>query len=277
MTTFRTLKRLPRRCADWVEVRCAVFLGASGSAPYVPWQDLADTVQTWRDKRLFELFFFMRKPPGLRLRFYGRDLSARFEPELLEWLDRMERENNIRSFRFSVYEPEYFRFGGSLGMGIAHEFFDRDCRAVLGYETLPTVGRESLPRDLASLFAINDLFAQSLEDGAEIWDVWQRLGRLVKSSSLNGPSKSACNRARDMLTLKPAFKRKLPTPTAEWLQTVSEYNDQIAGRLRAAASGGRLGLGLRAWLAAACVFHWNRFGLTNSDLAIMVVMMERLL
>ena len=263
---------------DWLHVSCALFLDGGRMVPHVPWKSLLESLEQWRGERRFELFFFLQKPPGLRLRFYGEELGSRLEPELATWLAAAERGNDIRGYRFGVYEPETFRFGGPAGMAIAHHLFDHDSQATLEYETLSPESRLRLSRDLFSLFQVNDLLARSLDDRAEIWDVWQNLAHTLGASDAHNTI-GARNyaRVREAITLGAAFKDKLSSEVTELLDRVTQGNERVAQQLRDVASVGRLTVGLRAWLRAAIVFHWNRLALTREDLCNMTTTMVRLL
>ncbi|MHB8574591.1 MAG: thiopeptide-type bacteriocin biosynthesis protein [Dehalococcoidia bacterium] len=218
----------------------------------------------------------MRKPPGLRLRFLGRALSDRLEPALVGWLEQAERRGLIRGFRFAVYEPEQFRFGGPAGMTIAHAQFDADSRLALRYEALDDTGRAALPRDLFSLVKTNDLFVRCVEDGAEVWDIWQRLFAAV-GATVPALRDADLSRERDALYGTPAFTRAL-TPSALSLQQDAQIaNADTAARLHAAFAAQRLTVGLRGLLADLTIFHWNRLGFTTADLQPLTGRMLRLL
>jgi thiopeptide-type bacteriocin biosynthesis protein len=262
----------------WVQVNCTLFPQGLDAPLYVPWARLQDAVEAWRAERRFARCFFMRKPPGLRLRFQGVHLGARLEPALIAWLEAAERRNDLRGFRFAVYEPERFRFGGPVGMDVAHDHFDRDSRLALRYETLTDDDCTHLPRDLYSLIVTYDLCRRGVDDSAELWDVWRRLGVAVGGDLPTvGADASASARDHAALALAPAFLATLPAPVVTLLADARAHNEAIAARLHAASVAGRMIIGPRAWLAAACVFHWNRLGLVLPDLRAMVARMLRLL
>lgn len=231
-------------------MNCGLFPQAGSQSAYVPWAELAGKLEAWRTEKRVEQFYFMRKPPGLRLRFAGSDPIGSLEPVLVAWLRDAEQRNLIRSFRFATYEPEVFLFGGPVGMAIAHDHFDRDSRLVIRYEALLEAGAIDLPRDQLSLALIQDLFARFAEDQSELWDIWQRVWHahgsppLIPAGEIDVPgletlSGGAASFGREGLT----------------------NNEHVALRLRAADVTRRLSCGPRAWLAEICTFHWNRLGL----------------
>jgi thiopeptide-type bacteriocin biosynthesis protein len=262
----------------WVQVNCTLFPQGLDAPLYVPWAALRDTLERWRGEGRFARCFFMRKPPGLRLRFQGEHLGARLEPALVAWLEKAERRNDIRGFRFALYEPERFRFGGAAGMDVAHDYFDRDSRLALRYEFLGDDERAALPRDLYSLVVTYELFRRCVDDGAEIWDIWQRLGTAVGGNLPRvGGDSAATARERAIIRLAPASLATLPPAAQALLADAQDHNVAIAARLHAAGVAARLTVGPRAWLAAACVFHWNRLGLSLPELREMVARMLWLL
>ena len=139
--------------------------------------------EAWRGEGLFEQCFFQRKQPGLRVRFSGKAIYERLGKALLPWLEQQVEKDRLRSVRFAAYEPEEFRFGGSAGMSVAHDLFDRDTRRVLQYETLVARRSVHVCRDLFSVAMSNDLLARCLEDGAEVWDIWRRLQTALDDGS----------------------------------------------------------------------------------------------
>lgn len=261
----------------WLQVNCALFPQRPGAPPFAPWADLAEALSGWRAEARFARFFFMRKPPGLRLRFQGRALDARLAPTLIAWLEEQERRNAIRGFRLALYEPERFRFGGVAGMRIAHDQFDRDSRAAIAYEALGEADRVELPRDIFSIVAANDLALRCVDDAAELWDIWQRLRAAVGGVAQEQVAEAELTRARAALHGAPAFVAALSPQATALLHTAQAANAATAAALRAAYTAGGMTVGPRAWLAAAIVFHWNRLGLTTDELRPLTARMLRLL
>jgi len=223
-----------------------VFPRADGNGAFVPWDELSDRLEGWREQRRFEQTFMLRKPPGLRLRFKTRYPATDLEPELVAWLLEMEQRSLIRSFRFATYEPEAFLFGGSVGMAIAHEHFDFDTRQVLELETR---GHET-PREVISAAVLNDLFLKFVEDRGELWDIWMRIWHAHGTPDLPRVE-----------PLAPGALGECSGPSQLVSHDASLSNARIASRLHAALLTRRLDCGPRAWLAHVATFHWNRWGL----------------
>ncbi|MCA1844901.1 MAG: thiopeptide-type bacteriocin biosynthesis protein [Actinobacteria bacterium] len=251
----------------WVQVNCSVFPDAARDrlAPYIPWERLADAVDGWRHERRFERFFFVRKPPGLRLRFAVGD-PGRLLPVLAAWLSGREAANDLRGFRFTVYEPEAFRFGGAAGMELAHDLFDADARAALEYEQGAEGQPVGLSRAELSAALTNCLLGAALDDPSEAWDVWCRLREAVLSSAVAGRASGGVPVEEDgedapALPGHVGVAERLPPPLAAAYRALVERQQTVASRLRATADAGLLTVGVRSWLVSATVFHWNRWGL----------------
>lgn len=256
----------------WLEVRCALFPEPTEQRRFVAWSALGEAIERWRAEGRFRLWFFVRKPPGIRLRFAGDDLAGRLEPALLPWLAESERRNDVRGFRFATYEPEQARFGGPVGMAIAHDAFDSDSRDAVRYETLEKDAGHGVSRAEFSVAACGHLFRRCLGDRAEVWDVWQRLRRVVENHAQVTPMGMHAERIEalaggthpDLADLGPAVRRLL--------EQRFDDNLRVAEKIVAAHDAGRLEVGLRSWLAALTLFHWNRFGLglAVDDVAVLV-------
>jgi thiopeptide-type bacteriocin biosynthesis protein len=233
---------------NWLQVNVSLFPDSGGDRPYVPWDSLAGSVVAWRDEDRFQRFWFVRKPPGLRLRFAGPELGDRLEPALSTWLVAAESVNDIRGFRFGRYEPEEHRFGGPVGLAVAHDLFDRDSAVLLRYETLDEDGRRGIDRHGFALGGLDDLFLRCLDDQAEVWDVWKRLEALLDDPPPAG-------------TVPEQGWAGLDETGRALARDIAAGNTRAASALRAAADAGRLTTGVRSWLAAAAAFSWNRWGL----------------
>jgi thiopeptide-type bacteriocin biosynthesis protein len=99
-------------------------------------------------------FFFMHKPPGLRVRFAaapGRESWVRAEVTRLarRWQDAAL----IGGIVPGVYEPEAFLFGGAAAMGHVHRLFTADSVAWLDHHKRP-----ELPAWLVSLRLLRSVF-----------------------------------------------------------------------------------------------------------------------
>ena len=225
---------------------------------YVPWQELKEAIDRWRQDGLIQRFFFLRKPPGLRLRFYGENLYAKFIPLLVEWLEENEKLNNIRGYRFAIYEPEAHRFGGEVGMEIAHDHFNLDSDIILAYELAGEEIKQALSPQLFSLLRMQAFFTLCVDDQAEVWDVWKQLESLLNAGNSD---------SQKMSSVAP---ENMNEEAHHLIVEAQEKDAMVARLLRSAQISCSLNIGIRQWLVAASVFHWNRMGFTYQDIRNMI-------
>ena len=235
---------------EWLQAECSLFPQLDGT-PFLPWKSLQEAVEEWRADDLYQWFWFVRKMPGLKLRFGGPDIKAHLQALLAEWLHAAERSNAIRGFRFTVYEPEVHRFGGDAGMALTHSHFNSSAKLFLHYEArAETTASERLSFSLANT---SDLLQRALADEAEIWDVWQRLYAAVGENAME--TTETIPNFEELSEQSPGL--------GDLIVSAQNANAACADSLRALVEGGVLTVGIRAWLTAVTTFEWNRFGLPD--------------
>jgi thiopeptide-type bacteriocin biosynthesis protein len=266
----------------WIEMRCALPLESARQQPCMPWQPLASAVRTWTEGGLCRDFFFVRKPPGVRLRFSVDASRERLVAAIDDWVAEMTRHRHVVSHVSAIYEPEEYRFGGPAGMAVAHRLWSDDSKLVLEYECLSPARRGSVSRAALWALSVNELLRGALDDTAEAWDVWCRLADAV--SRWQGGAGS------DPPPGYRAIAGALFEPSAHWLSLLRADVRSIVDRGRCLHGGvgealkglvahGTLRTGRRAWLAANALFQANRWGLGLSpmDLGAVTLAMEQLL
>ena len=152
----------------WVQVGLTRGIG--------DWRELAERLDDLASGLLADPattnFFFMRKPPGLRIRFEtapGRrreladELSARLE-SLWPLVERIQP---------GVYEPEELLFGGAASMAFVHWLFTVDSCAWLAFHRLA----DPTPTWVFSLLLLRCLFDGLGIVGWEDLEVWSRIHR----------------------------------------------------------------------------------------------------
>lgn len=226
--------------ASWTELRVA--------ADSLPWRAWTEAVGRWRAAGRVGAWWFVRKPPGLRVRLQVR----RDEPAVVDEAGALLAP---RPWRRDVYEPESFRFGGAEGLAVAHDWFGLDADLAARWEAGGRPGGD--PR-LLSLVVLADLQVAVCGDRAELWDVWQRLGEAVGTQPGLDPAT-----VEAALSFDPSFVGGLPAAARELLEAWHEGVEPTAAALDAAA------VGRRAWLVAVAPFHWNRLGLDLDDVRTM--------
>jgi thiopeptide-type bacteriocin biosynthesis protein len=266
----------------WVETRCALPIEGARQEPCVPWQPLASAVRTWTERGLCRAFFFVRKPPGVRLRFSVDASRERLVAAIDDWLAEMTRHRHVVSHVSAIYEPEEYRFGGPAGMAVAHRLWSDDSKLVLEYECLNQARRGSVSRAALWALSVNELLRVALDDTAEAWDVWCRLADAVRRWHVGvgeNPPPEYC-----------AIAGALFEPSARWLSLLRSDVRSIVDRgrcvhrevgeaLKGLVARDALRTGRRAWLAANALFQANRWGLGLNpvDLGAVTLAMEQLL
>ncbi len=186
----------------------------------------------------------------------------------MAWLADAERREEIRGHAAAVYEPEEHRFGGSVGMAVAHDHWDRDARLVLAYERLSAAERGPVGRHAVWAAGLEHLLRACLEDDAEVWDVWKRFEhavgapRAVAVEAGGAGGTPSLRLAAEVHELQPSFMSRLGPRVAGILERAVVGDERTAEALLQATRCGRMTIGLRAWLAAAAVFQANRWGVS---------------
>jgi thiopeptide-type bacteriocin biosynthesis protein len=208
-------------------------------------------------------FFFMRKTPGLRVRFETAPPRRRqLEADLYAHLARIRPQGGGQVVP-GVYEPEEHLFGGPASMPFVHRVFTVDSLAWLAFYRLGA----ATPAWVFSLALLRHLLDGVGVVGWEDLDVWQRIGRQAGRtlpSGLTGVKVAAACAGIQSLWSDPARLR------ANLAGPVAALVDEWGPRLEAAGNDWRTGyfgtrgavIGPREGMAFVTIFHWNRGGLS---------------
>jgi thiopeptide-type bacteriocin biosynthesis protein len=206
---------------------------------------------------LLRRFFFMRKPPDVRLRFEGDEPEAALAPAIGKALAALREAGAISTAFRSVYEPEVTLFGGPEAMDVMHTYFDADTAGWMAMDRVAVNSQRTVAKTNLVTAVLNDLFEKVLDDANEIWDVWRNIRRLVPSEP------DPDNRPAGMHSLASLI---LPPASAGEVQALIAYdraNTTAARELLDVWSSGRLQCGLRGLLAYVALFSFNRYGLSG--------------
>ncbi|MCL4542998.1 MAG: thiopeptide-type bacteriocin biosynthesis protein, partial [Chloroflexi bacterium] len=105
--------------------------------------DFQEYIRAWLEEGHIDRFFYLHKPPGVRLRFRGA--RARFLPLLEGRLTTLMRKGVVAGSDIVPYDAEVYQFGGAAGLELAHEYFTYESLAVLAYHRLRLQGAVVLP------------------------------------------------------------------------------------------------------------------------------------
>ncbi|MFI7131718.1 thiopeptide-type bacteriocin biosynthesis protein [Nonomuraea sp. NPDC050153] len=210
-------------------------------------------------------FFFMHKPPGMRVRFRPASAAPDLDLLLRERLDAWLGDGVISGWRPGVYEPETYLFGGPASMRSVHRVFTADSLAWLDYHRLRLAGHAPGPAWAMSLLLLRSLFATLRIDGWEGLGVWERVRRYrrLPSAALADPRLTRLTAALRAVWPSPAaLAAKLSPEAAELAEDYRQVVLKEGERwFRDYFESGSAEMGPRAVASYLVIFHWNRANL----------------
>lgn len=270
----------PVSVGSWLEVRCEFPLDGQPPAPLIPWGRIAAALESWRCADYYNLAFFVRKPPGLRLRFQVEHSADELRRIVTAWVEGLEEAHTVNKHALTIYEPEEYRFGGPEGMGVAHRLWSLDTELVLRYELLKPSQRSSVSRTALWAIMEHHFLKLTLHDDAEIWDVWCRLADACSDLPVHGPTNESYKRMAPSLIDPRTNLLALLTPQIRSILAGCEKaNIESASAIRRLRDEGTLTRGLRSCLTADALFRVNRWavGLEVTELLALTEAMVQLL
>ncbi|MGW1989446.1 thiopeptide-type bacteriocin biosynthesis protein [Embleya sp. NPDC001921] len=207
-------------------------------------------------------FFYLHKPPGLRIRFavHGdADAAEQLRETVYGRADVWLREHVVADWAPGGYEPEAHLFGGPVSMASVHRLFTADSLAWSGFlaQDAPV-----LPAWTFSLILLRDVFDGVGVQGWEDRDVWDRIRRdtgreLPTELPAAWPDTAA--RIRAHWRAIGELREALPEPSR---QTAARHRAEVLAEgerwTRAYFATGQAQVGPRQAVAYYTVFHWNR-------------------
>lgn len=258
------------RQTDWLQINLSLERRQGDPLPAARalFARLLPAVESWRRRGALEIFFFVRKPPDVRLRFQTQAPRAQLLAELESMLSGLMREGYVRQFFPSIYEPEIRQFGGREAMEFVHRYFAADSLAWIALDQLAAQGARSTADDRIVLAVMNDLFLRTLACPFEVWDVWCNLADLMPPNQVEPPGEMEPVLIHSLLAAAPQAEKQV-------LQDYCISNEQLSAGLRQVWNAGKLQCGLRAILPFVAMFHFNRHGLDGSRQAALSQAMSR--
>jgi thiopeptide-type bacteriocin biosynthesis protein len=224
---------------------------------------LRRAVVRWQERGLIARFFFMNKPPGMRLRFETTPGAP--APALLEltqsWL--LGQPAVVRVER-TIYLAEEFQFGGAMGASAAHDYHAADSLLALKVHDREQRGVISASSEILSLLVVCDLVRRMTDDAWEAWDFWKRM-------EITGRRRNAGRElTREMVELVRPFVlepdsvlRRLAPADRALIRSAYANNERAALDMRRLAADGQLLFHLREIIPFWIIFHWNRWAVEN--------------
>lgn len=226
-------------------------------------EELRRAVLRWRARGLVGRFFFMGKPPGMRLRFETSPTTPRAVTErtVLAWL---ERRPSVARIERGLYLAESYQFGGEAGSDVAHDYHASDSLLALEATYREARGTASASPEVLSLLVVSDLARRMTDDAWEAWDLWKRMeitGRLRPVG--REAARAMIEMVQPFVHRPEAVLPRLALADRRLVTTAYEANARAAGAMRELARRGKLLFHLREIIPFWIVFHWNRWGIVN--------------
>ncbi|MFF4668003.1 thiopeptide-type bacteriocin biosynthesis protein [Streptomyces sp. NPDC001282] len=240
----------------WVQCDCDL------PADRAEWSRLREGAARWQDEGLVSRWWFLHKPPGIRLRLESPDPGS-----LRRAMADATPPARLPGLRTTgVYEPETYRFGGPAGLDLAHTHCAADSRLALSWNTCPDGGETSFV-PLLGLVTAQTLLSRIAEDADELRDLWLRLDHALRTAlgphvAPDGPP-----------YVDPAVAGSLLAGRVPVTGDAVADTHLVRARRWAARTGDAAallrraqGFPVRAWATALVLFHWNRWALTPERL-----------
>jgi thiopeptide-type bacteriocin biosynthesis protein len=220
---------------------------------------LRRAVLRWRARGLVRRFFFMGKPPGMRLRFETSPATPLADMRQLvsSWL---LRQPAVARLEPSIYLAESFQFGGALGVDVAHDYHTADSLLALQATYREQRGTISASTEILSLLIVCDLVRRMTDDSWEAWDLWKRMAITGRRPNVRRETaQRMVETVRPFVVQPDAVFRRLVAVDRRLVAAAYEANERAATAMRRLAAQGQLLFHVREIIPFWVVFHWNRW------------------
>jgi thiopeptide-type bacteriocin biosynthesis protein len=231
---------------------------------------LLDLTTTLIDQGVVKDFFFMHKPPGLRIRFrVDPDALPGIRDDLGDRLAGWQADSLVDGVTSGVYEPEQQLFGGPVAMPHVHRLFTADSLAWLTREGVGDPG----PAWAFSLAVLASVLPAMGIHGWEDIEVWQRIReqchRRVPADLDPARVAAVATGVRAAWADPGRLRSDLSAGVSAALDTHGPAMTEAAARWREEyfTDPGAI-IGPREATAFFVIFHWNRGGLTPAAQAL---------
>lgn len=215
---------------------------------------ITPSITAWRESKCLHNFFFMRKPPDVRLRFLVSNPEI-VVSTLLQQMERLQGQGWIREFFFSSYQPELDRFGGSVAMECMHQYFDRDTALWLIHDQL-CQQHSSLSPETFLPIVFHDLFSQALIEPHLVLRTWLALRTFIPVSP------TAIVPQIQISPLSDLCERTATIEETHLLRGFAAANQQFAESFRL-IDANQLTCDRCSILATIALFNFNRHGFSG--------------
>ncbi|MCF4968879.1 thiopeptide-type bacteriocin biosynthesis protein [Nostoc sp. CMAA1605] len=242
---------------EWLQLNVGLVRHQGDALPSarVLFAKIVPLVNSWRSQGLLRWFFFMRKPPDVRIRFFTKVDQQQAIAEISKLMYSLQQENYIHLFFFSEYQPETERFGGTKAMQWVHQHFDIDTSQWLILDYLHQHHRSVVPTDVLLPSLLHDLFTRGISDQASVLTAWHSLGALIP------PDPEATIPKVELFLVDNLYQMYTVTEQEkDVLKVYTECNSILAQKLVNFRDIGQLCQDLPDILAAVAMFTFHRHG-----------------
>ena len=159
-------------------------------------RQLAAAVRGWISSGTVREFAFVRKAPGVRLRFLSAASGDAAREKIVRYVARARARGDVADYAFGLYEPESHQFGGREGIRLFHRFSTIDSLTSLSALSIVRAKEGRLARSALSLLLIGTMLDVAVPGGAwEQWDVWCNMRYAKRTFTGSEPGQVAARKA----------------------------------------------------------------------------------
>jgi len=260
--------------STWVQVGLEVAPGVHYAELY---RRVAHTARDLLATPSVRNFFFMHKPPGLRVRFETAEAgNFRLADNLYNRLSTWQSDGVVERVVPGVYEPESHLFGGEQSMAYVHQLFTIDSLAWLDFHApAASEGRDPDPAWAFSFVLLRALFnglgITDLED-VDVWDrIRRKTGRSLPDEVLaNVELATTAAKIRSMWlrhhSLLDDLSPRVQILAHDYQQAILPVTTSWRSKYFATRHAS---IGPRQAAAFFTIFHWNRAALSSERQALL--------
>ena len=250
--------RFPPFDARWLQVNVALARVNGDALPSARamFHELAAFLDRWRLENRLHWWFFMRKPPDVRLRFMLSPDDGDAAGGLESAFRALRDSGRIAGYFPGQYAPEENRFGGSASIALVHASFDVDSTLWLVLDELDERGQRLVTPEVLLPARLHHLFLCCC--GAErAIEGWRGLARLIRQGGITiTPCRPRLPGALNTL----ALGEELAASESLALRTYARSNELFSRELLALESRTVVEQPVADIAATVALFSLNRHG-----------------
>jgi thiopeptide-type bacteriocin biosynthesis protein len=263
--------RDPPAQAAWKQVNVALVRANGDAMPSARalFRAVVPRLDHWHRDGVLHGWFFMRKPPDVRLRVCVRTDAGDAARELDRMLQAAQDRGQIGGFFWNEYSPEQGRFGGPAGMMLAHAYFHVDSTLWCRLDEFDERGLRKASADELLPTVLHHMF-QYCCGSERVDEAWHKLAALVSG----GPITSDLEPRELPLTLDALTTALgLHSPEGMVLRAYAAANELLREGLIGLQENLQIERPLSEIAATVAFFNLNRHGFPGERSAAMTARM----